>query len=83
MKTFLLIETNIACNIKEYIKPWLLWLSGLSAGLRTKGSQVHFPVRAQVWVSGQVPSKGWVRSNNTLVFLSLSFSIPSPLSKNK
>ena len=37
---------------------WLVWLSGLSMGLRTKGSPVRFPVRAHAWVVGQVPSGG-------------------------
>ena len=32
--------------------PWLLWLSGLSTGLQTKGLQVQFPVRAHAWVAG-------------------------------
>ena len=59
---------------------WLVWLSGLNAGLRTKGSPVGFPVGAHAWV---VPSKGRMRGNHTLMFLSLSFSFPSPLSKNK
>ena len=63
--------------------PWLVWLSGLSAELRTKGTLVQFPVRAHAWVAGQVPSRGYVRGNHTLMFLSLSFSLPSPLSKNK
>ena len=31
----------------------------------------------------QVPSWGCVRGNHTLMFLSLSFSLPPPLSKNK
>ena len=57
------------------ITPWLVWLSGLSAGLWTKGSLVQFPVR----VAGQVPSRGHSRGNHTLMFLSLSFSLPSPL----
>ena len=38
--------------------PWLAWLSGLNASLRTKGSLVRFSVRAHAWVVGQVPSKG-------------------------
>ena len=63
--------------------PWLVWLSGLSAGLRTKGSPVRFPVGAHAWVAVQVPSGGHVRGNRTLMFLSLSFSLPSSLSKNK
>ena len=53
-------------------EPWLVWLSGLSTGLRTKGLLVRFPVRAHAWVVGQVPSRGPVRGNHTLLFLSLS-----------
>ena len=65
-----------------------MWLSGLSARLQTKGSLVRFPVRAHAWVVGQVSSVcvcggGVLRRNHTLMFLSLSFSFPSPLSKNK
>ena len=51
--------------------PWLMWLSGLSAGLQTKGLLVQFPVRAHAWIAGQVPSRGRVRVNHTLMFLSL------------
>ena len=61
------------------ITPWLVWLNGLSVGLRSKGSLVQFPVGAHAWVAGQVPSRGRARSNHTLMFLSL----PSPISKNK
>ena len=57
--------------------------SGLSAGLWIKGSPVRFPVRAHAWVAGQVPGEGYTRGNHTLMFLSHSFSLPSPLSKNK
>ena len=49
-------------------KPWLLWLIGLSAGVWTKGSPVRYP-----------PLGGYSRGNHTLMFLSLSFSLPSPL----
>ena len=63
--------------------PWLVLLSGLSASLRTKGSLVRFPVRAHAWVAGPVPSRGHVRGNHTLMFLSFTFSLPSPLSENK
>ena len=62
---------------------WLVWLSGLSTGVQTKGSLVRFPVRAHAWVAGQVCSRGHARGNHTLMFLSLSFSLPSPVSKNK
>ena len=40
------------------LMPWLVWLSGLSTGLRTKGSPVRFLVGAYAWVVGQVPSMG-------------------------
>ena len=68
----------------KYIQPWLVWLSGLSAGLRTKGSPVQFPVRAHAWVVSQVPSRGRARCNHTLMFLSLSSpSFPLSLKINK
>ena len=51
----------------------------LSTSLKTKGSPVRFPVRAHAWVVGQVPSRGCMRGNHTLMFLSLSFSFSSPL----
>ena len=35
---------------------WLVWLSGLSAGLQKEKLPVWFPVRADVWGGGQVPS---------------------------
>ena len=31
--------------------PWLVWLSGLSAGLRSKGPLVQFLVRARTWAA--------------------------------
>ena len=42
-----------------------------------------FSVGTHAWVAGQVPGGGCTRGNHTLVFLSLSFSLPSPLSKIK
>ena len=60
-----------------------MWLSGLSAILQNKMSPVRFPVRAHAWLAGQVPSRGHRRGNHTLMILSLSFSLPPPLSKNK
>ena len=63
--------------------PWLVWLGGLSASLQNKGLPVRFPVRAHAWVVGHIPSGGHVRVNHTLIFLSLSYSFPSSLSKNK
>ena len=69
--------------LKPIILPWLMRLSGLSAGLRTKGLQVWFPVRVHAWVAGQAPSWGCMRSNHAFMLLSLSFSLPSPLSESK
>ena len=56
-----------------FTDPWLVWLSGLSAGLQTKGLRVQFPVRAYAWVVGWVPGGGRMRGNHTLMFFSLSF----------
>ena len=81
-----ILSNTSYCLFKNYShpsSPWALWLSGLSTALRTKASPVRFPVRAHAWVVGQVPSRGRARGNHTLVFLSLSVSLPSLLSKNK
>ena len=43
-----------------------------------KGHWFDSQSRAHAWVAGQVPSRGRTRGNHTLLFLSLSFSIPSP-----
>ena len=51
----------------------------IELGLQTKELPVQSPVRAHARVAGQVPSGSHVRSNHTLIFLSLSFSLPSPL----
>ena len=45
---------------------------------RPENQRVRFPVRAHAWVAGQVPSRGHVRGSHTFIFLSLSFSLPSP-----
>ena len=59
----------------ERIQPWLVWLSGLSADLQTKGFPVRFPVRTHAWVTGQVHTWGHMRDNDTLMFPSL-FLLP-------
>ena len=66
-------------QLEKYLQPWLVWLSGLNI----KGLPVQFPVRAHAWVAGQVPSRGRVRGNHTLVFVSLSPSLPLCLKINK
>ena len=64
-----------------FFSPWLVWLSGLSR-----------PKQSCQWIPGQVghmpglwrraPVGGCGRGSQS-VFLSLSFSLLSPLSKNK
>ena len=61
--------------------PRLVWLSGLSASLRARGSPMPYPVRAHAWVAGQVPSGGHVRGSHTLMFVSLSPTPPPSLKK--
>ena len=55
----------------------------IECGLWTKGSPVQFPVRAHAWVASQVPSGGHMRGNHTLLFLSLSPSLPLSLKISK
>ena len=81
-------------NIKRYylcqrLKPWRVWLSGLGILPQTERSQVRFPVRAHAWewqarssVAVVQEATNWCFPH-TSMFLSLSFSLPSPLSKNK
>ena len=75
-------QTNDTCiyNIKIHAA-----LAGVAQWVghrpQTEGWQVGFPVRAHAWVVGQVPGRGCMRSNHTLMFLSLFPSFP--LSKNK
>ena len=66
---------------KNTTQPWLMWLSGLSAGLRAKGSPVQLPVRAHAWVAGQVPSRGRTGGSHTDV--SLPLFLPSALKITK
>ena len=41
----------IKIKLKKFM-PWVVWISGLSTGLRSKGLPVKFPVKAHAWVSG-------------------------------
>ena len=71
-------KMGLSLALKKKILPQLVWLSGLSAGLQTKGSLVRFPVRACAWVVGQVPSRGACeRQPHTDVSLPL-FLLPFP-----
>ena len=60
----------------EKLGSWLVWLSGLSVGLKTKESLVQFPVRVHAWVAGQVPIWEHERGNHTLVPCPLSLLSP-------
>ena len=69
-------------------QPWLMWLRGLSAGLRTEGSPVQFPLRAHAGVWSGSPAGGMQEAtdpciSHTWMLLCLSFPLPFPLSKNK
>ena len=76
-------------GMKVNTSPWLVWLSGLSAGLQTKRSLVRFPVRAHAWVVSWAPSWGRVRGSPSMylshsdVSLSLSPSLPLSVRINK
>ena len=80
---YILKVVYLLLDMKKYFLPWLLWLSGLSIHLQTKGSPVRFPVRAHACVSGQVPSRGRAGGNHILMFPSLTFPILSSFSRNK
>ena len=73
---------TIQIHVKDPWGLWLVWLSGLGVVLQTEKLLDQFPVRAHAWVAGQVYSLGCARGNHTLMFLCLSFSLSSPLSKN-
>ena len=88
-------EMNITLKLMKIILKWIstfllfnterVALAGvahwMSAGLRTKGSLVQFPVRAHAWVAGQAPSEGCERRAH--VDASLSLFLPPFPSKNK
>ena len=77
-----IVEATNECIKKWNNMPWLVWLNGLSTGPQTKGSPIQFPIRARAWVVSQVPSRGHMRGNHTLMFLSL-FLPPFPCLKIK
>ena len=52
--------------MKNQCRLWLVWFSGLSTGLQTKGLLVQFLVRVHAWVAGQIPSTGHMKGNHTL-----------------
>ena len=73
-------------NVTEWIKKHELALAGVAqwveCGLQTKGLPVRFPVRAHAWVAAPGPQWG-PHERQPHIDISLFFSLPSPLSKNK
>ena len=75
------VEQTVILKSKVFIEPRLVWVSELSAGLRTKRLPVRFPFRAHAWVAGQVPSVGGMGEttnpciSHTLMFPSLTLSL--------
>ena len=70
---------------KRLFLPWLVWLSGLSTGLQTKGSLVWFPAGAHAWVTrAWSPVEGaWEPSTHWCSSPSLSSTLPLCLKINK
>ena len=60
-----------------------MWLSGLGVTLQTYTSLVRFPVRAHVWVSGQVPQQEACEEQSTHVSLPLFLTLPVSLKISK
>ena len=82
MGALLYVTSCFSLAAFKILWPWLLWLSGLSAGLQTKGLLIRFLARAHAWVAGHVLSRGCMRSNHTLMFLRpLSFPSFSKINK--
>ena len=66
-------DTSDQAGVAQWIEHWPV--NKRVAGL--------IPSQGTCLVAGQVPKRGRARGNHTLMFLSLSFSLPSSLSKNK
>ena len=60
--------------------PWVVWLSGLNAGLQTKTSLVQFQVKEHAWVVGQVPGWGRARGSQFIYLLHIDVFLPPFLS---
>ena len=84
LKQQMLMKT-LTIKIKLALAGVAQWLS---ASLRTKRSPVQFPVRAHAVLQAGSPVEDMQDANDecishTSMFLSLSFSLPSPPSKKK
>ena len=71
---------GVGFSQKVHFLPWLVWLSGLSAGLQTKRSLVQSLVKAHGWVVGQVPTSpvggGGTRDNQEMCLSHIDVSLP-------
>ena len=73
---------NKSFIFEREIQPWLVQLSGLSAGLQTKGSPVQFPVQGMCL--GCRPGPQWgAGERQPHIDISLPLSPSLPHSKNK
>ena len=67
---------------KREVAPWLVWFSWLCIVPQSEASLVQFLLRAHARVPGSVLVRAHTKGNQSM-FLSLSFSPPSPPSKIK
>ena len=61
------------------------WIEHWPANQKVANQKVagQFLVRARAWVVPQVPSRGRASGDHILMFVSLSFSLPSSVPKNR
>ena len=71
---------------KHFKKKVILTLAGVAQWIECQPVNQRvpdsIPVRTQACVACRVPSRARARDNHSLMLLFLSFSLPSPLSKN-
>ena len=72
---------HIFLNFKKIMLTCPGWCGSVDWVLAYEPTGCQFDSRCttHTWVAGHVPSGGHARGNHTLMFLSLSFSLPSPL----
>ena len=77
-------QPSLFCNIK-IVNCIPGWCGSVDCLLSCEPESCRFDSqsKAHAWVAGQVPSRGCVRGNHALMFLSLCFSFLSALYKNK
>ena len=76
-------DTKNTDSKKKKKDTWLMGLVDWVPACEPKDRWFESQSRAPAQVVGQGSNGGSVRSNHTSMCLSLSFSLPSPLSKNK